>query len=220
MNPVMEQLPESKRGADVESALSGLGVTDMGALADVLVSSHKLKGEAETMKGELEASKQKIEGALFIPGENATPEEVRAFNQKIGVPEASGYEIPETEGADRLREALSKAGIRKNPANVFVQELKTIGEEQAAQAAQAQQEKMDSYLASLGEDKDKVVNLAKRGAEILSQDSAVQTKLLSDPDLLPGLAKAGRASVESPKLFTTDPTGGAGELYPSMKSFD
>jgi len=76
------------------------------------------------IKTEHEGLKAKLEGAIFKPGENATPEEKAAFQKALGVPDKpADYEFPKAEGVEHdekmltwARDVFHKAGLNKEQA--------------------------------------------------------------------------------------------------------
>jgi len=74
------------------------------------------------------ALNKRLEKAIEIPGKDASPEEVKAFFTKLGVPEdESGYELPDNgldkeianPIADQMRKEFIKAGMTKTQARTI-----------------------------------------------------------------------------------------------------
>ncbi len=205
MNPVMDQLPESKRTADVEAALAAYNVTDMGTLADALVSANSLKGEVETIKGQLGEAKTKYDTLVGeVPGSS------------------DGYGIANLDKSDEGKKILGvfvEAKIPKSAAAKIASVYQDVSTETVARDTAARETRLSEFKASLG---DKDFDLAQRGAEMLypGEDKlSIRERYLSDPDAIPGLAIAGRVGVENPKVFQPQ-SGGSGSsvLYKSMES--
>lgn len=220
MNPVMEQLPESKRTSDVEAALTGLGINDMGSLADVLVSSFTQKGEAETMKGQLGDLKNQMVGMVKLPGDDASDEVRIAFNSTIGVPGSiTDYGLTTLEATDAGKAMLSafvESGVRKDVATKLVGKLDTMNQSVLTKKSEANAARLTEVKSSLG---DKGFDLAKKGAEILypgDELASIRERYLNDPDAVSGMANIGRLAIETPRIFQTPAKGSGGDLYPGM----
>ncbi len=204
MNPVMEQLPESKRTADVEAALAAYNINDMGTLADALVSANSLKGEVETIKGQLGEAKSKYDTLV------------------ADIPETSaGYGIAALESNEQgksLLETFASSKVSKTAAAQIAAKVETISTEANASIVRERESRLTEVKTQLG---DKGFDLAKRGAEILYpgvEQASVRERYLSDPDAISGLAIAGRVGVENPKVFQPASGGsGSGVLYQSME---
>ncbi len=223
LDAVLELFPGDKRTEDIKAAMSGLGVTDMATLADAVVKGSTAVAQVETSTGRAKDAETKLEGAIFRPGENATPEIHGAYNRSIGVPvtisEYGLSALESDEGGKAFLGAFLKAGVRKDVAATLVSELNTIdtGAKQAASTQQATA--YQAALVNLGENAEA---MAKRGLEVLfpgDENSALREAKLKDPDLVAAWFTVGRASTENPKQFQNIDRGPAHKSpYPSMDS--
>jgi hypothetical protein len=112
---------------------------------------------------------------VVLPGENATPEEIKAFHAKLGVPSTpDAYELavpadfPDqtfaaTASALYLKHSIPKANAQAMTADI----MKMVGEGHAAEAA-ADQQRFAAEEAALkdgwGDKFDQNIEIAKRGA--------------------------------------------------------
>jgi len=80
LQPWLEQVEQSVRGSEVLKGIKG-GVNEL-AKNHIKISEDygKLHGEHETLKGS-------VKEMVKIPGKDATPEELKAFNTRLGVPD-------------------------------------------------------------------------------------------------------------------------------------
>lgn len=215
-NPVMEQLPESKRTPEVETALNNLGMTSMAAIPDVVIPLSTLKGEADTMRGQLGDMKSKMEKMVEIPGEKASEEAMKTYHRRIGVPEtATGYGIPELDATEEGKSLLGvflNAGVTKASAGALTKGMLDWQDSLSKKAAADNQAKMDEWKKSLGDKAEKTVALVTRGAELAlpgEDNSLARQRLVNDPVLAPVMAKIGQAATEHPTIFQSRITGSA-----------
>jgi hypothetical protein len=130
---------------------------------------------------------EKAGRTLVVPGENATPEEIKAFQQKLGVPEsADKYEIPVPAGMDDTfaKEAkgwFHEAGIPAPAAAKLAEKWNAYmesAEQQAEQQFIAQSENdFNSWKAEQGAAYDQNLELYKRAcAQFIPADNLEQRK--------------------------------------------
>lgn len=219
-HPVARLIPKDKRSDELEAALTGLGATDMGTLADALVAGYNAKSQGEALQTRVTELETSVGGMVKIPGEDSSPEDRAAYNKQIGVPETIvDYGLSEMAGNDYGREVLSafhKANIPTKKAQAVAQSLKEIETKAIAKLESDNAARMTQVTQTLGE---KGMDLAKKGAEMLYPDEAmagIRERLLKDPDVIPGLAKAGSVTIENGKVFNSVTGGGGGSLYPGM----
>jgi len=108
----------------------------------VVNGSRKISAHGEQLK-------KATEGMIKIPGENATPEEIVAYRQSLGVPEtADGYELAIPEGdkdgyeviAREVRAAAHEAGIAPSKLSaVWGKVVTAIGAQTTAIEAKGQE---------------------------------------------------------------------------------
>jgi hypothetical protein len=214
-------IPKEKRSEDLGAAFERFQINDMGALADALVAGSRATKEGETLKSQLADLQTKMEGVVPLP---KTPDERKSYLSKLGVPtDAKGYGIPEVEKTEeglKLLSAFSEVGIPKEEGVKLMAKFSELNNGAISKMTAANEQKLSAYKASLGDKVDQTMTLAKKAVEVLYPgNQALQSRLLSDADLLPGLASAGKAAVESPKMFQAVTFGsGSGSLYPSMES--
>ena len=219
MNPIMEQMPESKRSAELEAALSGLGANDMGTLADAQVSANTLKGEAETMRGQLGEYKAKETSMVSIPTDETSSEDKVKYERMVGVPETSadyGIELFKDEAGDLMLKAFRESGVRKDVGKRLAAKMEELNNSVMTTRAEASRIALEGTKEALGP---KGFELAQKGANAMfpgDEMAKVREKYLNDPEALPGMAKVGRVTIESPKVFQGTARGTGGSLYPSM----
>jgi hypothetical protein len=134
---------------------------------------------------------EKAGRTLVVPGENATPEEIKAFQQKLGVPEsADKYEIPVPAGMDDTfaKEAkgwFHEAGIPAPAAAKLAEKWNSYmeaAEQHAEQQFIAQSENdFNSWKAEQGAAATQNIELAKRAAAqfIPAKDAAERQDMIS-----------------------------------------
>ena len=140
---------------------------------------------------------------VVLPGEKATPEEVKAFQTKIGVPEtADGYKFEVGEGADQnmiawARGAFHKAGVPASAAAAVVKEWEGF-----AQAAQKQAEEseiaektqaFEEWKGKLGSKFDEHVTLAKKAMSALGIEAEEANKI---DELFKSMGRSGLGGVD------------------------
>lgn len=101
--------------------------------------------------------RRKLSSAIFIPGKDAKPEEIAAYRQKLGVPEAADkYEFADPEGyqpteADKaLRGKFSEAFFKHNISAEAAKELSALHREAVTAEAEAMKAQ-DAEYAKQGE---------------------------------------------------------------------
>jgi hypothetical protein len=177
---------------------------------------------------------------VALPGENATPEELRAFHSRIGVPEsAEGYRIPLPEGApsDFARTAaqwLHEAGVPAQSATLLAQRWNDhLAQSQAAAAQQrvaAEQARAGQSQAQVGELKaewgnafDANTDFARRAALhfLPAADEAERTALMNTVEKALGsgpflrfMSRIGRGLSEHLLVGSGD-AGGYGTYAPA-----
>jgi hypothetical protein len=146
-------------------------------------------------------------GAVMVPTERSTPEEVAAFRKTLGVPERpDDYKLaPEElpEGVQVREENLRKFAEIAHAHNIpsaamqaivgeFVQQRLADGQAQEATVMQQREESLAVLREDLwrGQDFTQNMSLAKRAANWLGID--VNSPGLADPHVVAGLVKAAR----------------------------
>lgn len=134
---------------------------------------------------------EKAGRTLVVPGENATPEEIKAFQQKLGVPDsADKYDIPVPDGLDDsfAKEAKSwfhEAGIPAPAAAKLAEKWNgymQAAEQQVEQQFIAQSESdFASWKAEQGAAASQNIELAKRAAAqfIPAKDASERQDMIS-----------------------------------------
>jgi hypothetical protein len=146
--------------------------------------------------------KQVVQG-LQVPGENATPEELKSFYSQLGVPESPDkYTLPEDvqlfEGADIAteRKAFAEIAHKVNiPPKQAGELFKAYAERMNKFFGESQskvQAKFDEVLVStFGKEFQGSLDLAKRGAKSLPDGASINLEDLTNPVALRALAKLG-----------------------------
>jgi hypothetical protein len=128
---------------------------------------------------------------IVIPDENATPEQVKAFQQKIGVPEtAAGYTLPVPDGADpafasEAAQWFHKHGVPAKAAEGIVAEWNAkmaATQEQADKQFEIQSnQEYESWASEQGAALNQNTELARRAAAqfIPAKDAGERTELIS-----------------------------------------
>jgi hypothetical protein len=223
IDAVLELFPKESRTTDFKSALGKLEVTDMATLAGAVVKGGQALNQASELAGSKTELEAKLAGAIIPPGENATPEEVSAYKQRLGVPsEISGYGLTELEATEEGQKTLGaylKAGVPKDVAVNLLQESSQIQSEYAASMQARLAADLKLKLADAGEN---AAVFQKSGAEVLfpgDQNAAVRERILSDPDMAQALVMVGKANRENPRQFQNNERGGvAGSPYKGMEA--
>lgn len=151
----------------------------------------------ELAKAYLEAN-AKLQKAIVLPGESSNDTEVKAFREKLGVPEnPDGYEIDSTgdkEFADVFRKAAHKEGLTPKQAKTLHQEIiQASGEILSRAQAQrkAAKDKATEALKQEWGERFEANDIAARrfaalaGAEMV--DALGESGLIDDPRVLKGL---------------------------------
>lgn len=215
LDAVLELFPGDKRTDDFKAALGGLGVSDMATLADAVVKGSGAVAAVDSITGRATELETKLNGAIIPPGENASPEVVSAYRQKIGVPTTiTEYGLSEE---DQYAGALLKAGVRKEVAPALVSELRAIETNKVQTDSAASAAKYQTTVAALGENAEALI---KKGLEVLypgEENLAFREAKAKDPDLVKAWHSVGRVSIENPRQFTSVDRGSArSSPYPSM----
>lgn len=96
----------------------------------------------------------KYENAVVLPGENATPEEIQAYREKMGIPpDTTGYELQEPENLPEgvqidgqlkswFAEAAHKQGLSNKQAKELYAEFNNLQVSRIQQAREAQQQQV------------------------------------------------------------------------------
>lgn len=150
---------------------------------------------------------------VVMPGENATPEEVKAFHAKIGVPEtADGYNLPVGEGGDGafakqaaqwMHEAGVPAGAAEKLAGKWNEFLAAQGQQSEQQFATMATQEMQSWQAEQGAALQQNMELARRAtAQFLPEKLTVGAEQIDRGEALNRIERAiGTANMM--KLFST-----------------
>lgn len=141
-----------------------------------LVESKGWKSGDDALKSYRELEKS-FSGRVKIPGEDATPEEIAKFNEKLGVPkDVEGYElnVPEEvsairdEGIENTMKAVAlESGI---PAAAFDKIVGAYYNKVAENMQASLEQGMTALKDELGDKYDAEVGIARRFAENCSED--------------------------------------------------
>lgn len=166
---------------------------------------------------------------LVMPGENATPEEIKAFNAKLGVPEtADGYKLPVPDGVDESFAKTAAQWFHENgvPAKAAEQIASKWNETMAAQqkaaddafAVQSENE-FKTWQAEQGAAATQNIELAKRAASqfIPAADTAERQAIMEKMERAMGTGAFMKmmSSIGSGLSEHKVHTGGAGGLTPT-----
>ena len=148
---------------------------------------------------------------VVLPGEKPTPEEVKAYHTKIGVPEtADGYKFEVGEGADEnmiawARGTFHKAGVPASAANAIVKEWEGFAQaaqKQAAEAETAERVKaFDEWKGKHGAKFDEHVGMAKKAMTALG---IAPEKAEQIDDLFKAMGQSGLGGVDLLAKLATD----------------
>lgn len=166
---------------------------------------------------------------LVMPGENATPEEIKAFNAKLGVPETvDGYKLPVPEGVDDSFAKTAAQWFHENgvPAKAAEQIATKWNETMAAQQAAADEQfsiqseqEFKTWQAEQGAAAAQNTELAKRAASqfIPAADSAERQAIMEKMERAMGTGAFMKmmASIGSGLSEHKVHTGGDGGLTPT-----
>jgi len=138
------------------------GFKDPAALAESAYNLEKLIGHDRAGR------------TLVLPKDDATPEEIKAFHQKLGVPDTpEGYKLPVPDGADpafsqQAAQWMHKAGIPPKQAEALAQQWNEFAVATEAQAREEQTRVAAREFGELttewGPQADAKIELAKRAA--------------------------------------------------------
>ncbi|HET8534951.1 MAG TPA: hypothetical protein VFL74_05315 [Sphingomicrobium sp.] len=131
-------------------------------------------------------------GRIKIPGEDAKPEEIKAFREAMGVPEkAEDYEIKLPDGLDSekyeidehflgpMREVALEHNVPAKAFNAFAEKFMRQQAEDIVAQAQANNTKRDEKVKEWGTDAPARKAEFKRGAEILGLDKSAILRMQS-----------------------------------------
>ncbi len=140
---------------------------------------------------------------VVLPGEKSTPEEIKAFHSKIGVPEtADGYKFEVGEGADEglmawARGTFHEAGVPAAAASKVVAKWEAFAQaaqKQQAEAEQAEKVKaFEDWKGKHGAGFDEHVGLAKKAMTALGIMPEDAEKI---DDLFRGMGQSGLGGVD------------------------
>jgi hypothetical protein len=193
----LAQLP-----ADLKANEAFTGFKTLGDLAKAHLD---LKGKAAEADG-------KLKGAIFKPGEKATPEEKAAYAKAMGIPDKpTEYDFPKGEGVEHDPKMIEWAGTVFHQAGLskeqgaliskawdgFIQGI-AQGQQQAAEAAKTQA--TEALKKEWGADFDKNIEFTKRGWKKFSDADfdkfAEETGIGNHPALIKFIFKIGQAMGE------------------------
>ena len=147
----------------------------------------------ERLRENQAAARQKVEGMVKLPGEDATPEDIAAYRKAIGVPDSpDGYssldtpsDLPEgtewnSEFADSFRQLAHDKNLTPDTvqaiAELYNTQQQTSATRQEAARAQLDAEKSQKLDEAFGKDRESIITKAKQVARSLGMD-------VSDGDL-------------------------------------
>jgi hypothetical protein len=184
-------------------------------------------------------TKQKLDNAVPLPGEEATNDELQQFYNKLGRPEQpDGYEFDEPpEGTQRdeefeswFRNTAHKLGLTKQQARGLYNEYNNLvaqsQQQQQQQRQQRQEEAKKELKQELGEQYDEQISQAQRvvsqlGGEEL-KEALDESGFGDDPRMIRAWMKIAQAVSEDTlelgqgSLGQKDPRKWLKERYPSM----
>ena len=175
----LTSLPEDIRGEKVFESYKGKPVTEaLPLIAKSLVHAQRMVGADK----------------LVLPTEKSTPEEIRAFHQKLGVPEKHTdykYKLPDgitekdidAKRIDVWREKLHKANVPASTAERLLDEV--IGESFAMEAEITKRTEQwgNSLKQVFGDKYDSEVNFARLALSQLGDEAKELKTLLSETGL-------------------------------------
>lgn len=220
----LERVPEAYR-TEANQPLFDAHETYDSFIGDLLEKN----GQVSTLSTELEAAKKGLEGTVRLPGEDATPEEISAYNKAIGVPESvdaygiEGYD--KTPGGKEYMQAMLSAGLTVKQAKDQLKAMESVKKAQDAQQTEANKAKIAAYKESLGDKADDTFALAQHGVDNFFPDAAIRenvsAQIMSNPDLIKAYAKIGAIIKEKPMIMSLGKGGnGGGNIYESMKGLE
>lgn len=166
---------------------------------------------------------------IVLPGENATPEEIKAFNAKLGVPETpDGYKLPVPDGVDDSFAKTAAQWFHENgvPAKAAEQiaskwnETMALQQKAADEAFAVQSEnEFKSWQAEQGAAAAQNIELAKRAAAqfIPAADTAERQAIMEKMERAMGTGAFMKmmSSIGSGLSEHKVHTGGSGGLTPT-----
>jgi hypothetical protein len=184
------------------------------AIADEKLRDHagRFASVQDLVKAHQDLRKQ-LSGAIVPPGKDATDEQVKAYREKMGIPETpDAYEFDLPEGAEQteadkafegeMRKALHEAGVPASAAKAvgtaFMGYIQQQQEAQTAQDTEYQQQAEAALRKTWGKDYDANVQYAGEADNRMFDGQLGQLELKSGqllgshPDFLKGMAPVGR----------------------------
>lgn len=181
-------------------------------------SLENVKDLPTLVKNYVEAQKY-IGGAIRIPGENAKPEEWKAFNAKLGVPEkVEDYKItrpilPEHVGWNddlhgKILNVAHTAGLNTKQAKKLVEGLSEVVSSTTKDPQKVLEENKTELTKRWGDNFGRNLILATRGAEHLGGEKLLKalerTGAGMDPDVLEALSSFGSGLLEQGLIKNED----------------
>lgn len=206
---------------DVRTWVEAKGFKDPLAVAESAYNLEKLMGF------------DKAGRTIVMPDENATPEQIAAFRQKMGVPESvDGYKLPVPEGtpdgfAKTAAEWFHEAGV---PAGAAEKVASKWNEYQAAEMQRQEQEfsarseqEFGNLKSEWGKAYDQNLELARRAAQqfLPAKDATERQQMLSAIERVTGTEKMLKffanigTGLGEHKMHTD---GGGGAMTPAQAS--
>jgi hypothetical protein len=218
---------DSFSNAEVKTWTQAKGFKDAAAVAESAYNLEKLIGHDRAGR------------TLVLPKDDASPEELRAFSAKLGVPEKpDGYKLPFPDGTDpKLQETIStwmhKAGVPPKAAEALTQEMLGFSQAEQARAEQEMVAASDKAFADVttkwGKDSQANLEMGKRftaqlipaevtldnGTKVSRQDflQRVFDSTGATGAMLELFANAGRGMGEH--RMVTNGQGGMGDTSPA-----
>ncbi len=107
-------------------------------------------GKVKDYEGKVKEYETKLTGAIFKPGEKATPEEISAYRKSMGIPEKpTEYEFPKGDGIEHDEKMVSWAQGVFHEAGLSKEEASFIGQ------------KWDGFIKGMVEAEDKMAEDTK-----------------------------------------------------------
>lgn len=154
--------------ADVKTWTAAKGFKDASAVAESAYNLEKLIGF------------DKAGRTIVMPKDDASPDELKAFHAKLGVPETpEGYKLPLPETADpafgkAIQGWMHKAGVTPKAAEVLTQEFVAFSaaqqEAESARLLEQSNQVFSKTMQAWGKDADGKMELGKRFAANLIPD--------------------------------------------------
>lgn len=151
------------------------------------------------------------EQQITLPGENASPEELNAFYQRLGRPDsADGYEFTEEQTlAKDLAPALFEAGISRAQAGKLVAAYENLFARRTEEMQAVQVREMDELKAEWGGKYEENLTLAKQAVKKygLDQETLNQLESAMGSKKLMNLAYTlGKTTMDAPVRGAVGPT--------------